>query len=126
MSTTPAIYNVSAPVHLVARTSCFSLHDVLTVLKNPRQHRPMQPSGVRTNTAAGPPQVHPGPSFSLNDALDAIKREYNLLASEVVGIRNQRDELEAKRTPFVPLSPLLPLVVCAHFFFCFPSQSNRR
>jgi len=86
----------------------------------------MQPSGVRTNTATGP-QVHPGPSFSLNDALDAIKREYNLLASEVVGIRNQRDELEAKRTPLVPLSPLLPLIICAHFFFfCFPPQSNHR
>ncbi|KIM37228.1 hypothetical protein M413DRAFT_77348, partial [Hebeloma cylindrosporum] len=59
-------------------------------------HRPMQPSATRTNTAPGPPQLHTGPSFSLNDALDAIKREYNSLASEVVGMRNQRDELEAK------------------------------
>ena len=72
----------------------------------------MQPSGARTNTAAGPPQPHPGPLFSLNDALDAIKREYSSLASEVVGIRNQRDELEAKRALFSPLSSLLPLIVC--------------
>lgn len=121
MSATPAIYNVSAPPS--GSNYFFSLHDVLTDLKNPRQHRPMQPSGARTNAAAGPPQLHSGPSFSLNDALDAIKREYNSLASEVVGIRNQRDELETKRTlfsPFVLTSATYYLYL--NFFASHPSR----
>jgi len=64
----------------------------------------MQPSGVRINTAPAPSQPLTVSSFSLNDTLDAIKREYNSLASEVIGIRNQRDELEVKRT-FLSLYP---------------------
>ncbi|KAF9478961.1 WD40 repeat-like protein [Pholiota conissans] len=55
-------------------------------------HRPMQPTAIRTSTTPGVPQGR----ASLFDSIDAIKTEYKLLHAELDGVRNERDELEMK------------------------------
>ncbi|PPQ86686.1 hypothetical protein CVT25_006761 [Psilocybe cyanescens] len=57
-------------------------------------HRPIQPTGVRTNTAQEPTQSHS--TFSIADPLDAIKRQFEGVQVELARARSQRDEMEMK------------------------------
>ncbi|KDR80404.1 hypothetical protein GALMADRAFT_136894 [Galerina marginata CBS 339.88] len=56
-------------------------------------HRPMQPSGVRTNTAQEAPQPR---TFSIVEPLETIKHEFEGIQAELVRVRSQKDEMEMK------------------------------
>lgn len=63
------------------------------------QHRSLQPSG--------PPQQGGSSQHShnrLNDSFDAIRQEFDILASDMTAIRRERDEYESKsELDFFPL-----------------------
>ncbi|KAH9478774.1 Transcriptional repressor rco-1 [Psilocybe cubensis] len=53
------------------------------------------PTGVRTSTAQDPPPpVHP--TFSIADPLDAIRRQFDSLQTDLARVRREKEEMEAK------------------------------
>ena len=55
------------------------------------QHRSLQPTGPPTQ---GPSQQHSHPR--LNESFDAIRQEFDAIASDMNLVRGQRDDFESK------------------------------
>ena len=80
----------------------------------PQQHRPLQPTGPPTQGSAQQ-QSH----ARLNESFEAIRQEFDAVVSDVTLLRNQRDELEAKSSFFIP-SPIDQNLITFFFLFLLP------
>jgi hypothetical protein len=77
-----------------------------------RKRTNVTPTQTYRDTPPGPAALisQPPSQAFLNDAFDTIRREFDALATEVVSLRKQRDELEQNCVLPYDSSPSLPHV----------------